>query len=189
MVHMNRLEGPALKAYLLLRRQMMSEACRIRNMDVRTAWDLDRLPTPETVTYESLLPGPNAALKIRDLQPKDLGITRNSTTEYGYKFASLSAGENTDEVSKTIDNGRVVGIYGLLDNTADPALVQVDVNVGGREARVWPVRPGQSEINDAMYFLDPIYVVQAQKLTIDLHMATAQDEKITFLGLFIEPKE
>lgn len=188
MTHLNRLEGPALKAYLLFRRQMMNEALRIHKMNVRTAWDIPAIPPPETVSYENLLPGPDAALKIEDLEPEDLGITVNSTTEYGYKFASLSAGENTKEVEKTIDNGRVAGIYGLLDNTTDPALVQVEVNIGGREARVWPTRAGQSEINDAMYFLDPIYVVQAQKLTIDLVMATAQDEKISFLGLFIEPK-
>jgi len=37
MPHMTKLEGPALKAYLLLRRQMMKEAARINNMDERTA--------------------------------------------------------------------------------------------------------------------------------------------------------
>jgi len=189
MTHLNRLEGPAWKAYLLLRRQMMLEACRIHKMDPRTAWDIPSIPPPEAVTYENLLPGPEAALKIEDLEPADIGITENSTTEYGYKFADLSAGENTAEVSVTLNNGRVAGIYGLLDNTTSPALVQVDINIGGREARVWPTRPGQSEINDAMYFLDPIYVVEAQKLEIDLWMATAQDEKITFLGLFISPKD
>jgi len=187
MVHLNRLEGPALEAYLLLRRQMMVEAARIRNMDFRTAWDIPAPPDPQNVTYKSLLPGPKAALKIRDLKPSDLGITPSAANEYGYAY-SLSAGENTAAIEKTIDNGRVLGIYGIVDNTSSPALLQVDVNVGDREARVWPVRPGQSEINDAMYFLDPIFVIQAQKLTIDLHMATAQTEKITWLGLFIEPK-
>jgi hypothetical protein len=146
------------------------------------------VPSAEAVTYRSLLPGPNAALKIEDLKPEDLGITCNSTTEYGYLF-SLSAGENAAAISKTIDNGRIVGIYGIVDSTSSPALVQVDVNVGDREARVWPVRPGQSEINDAMYFLDPIYVPEAQRLTIDLWAATASSERITFLGLHISPKE
>lgn len=188
MTHLNRLEGPALEAYLLLRRQMMVEAARINRLDFRSAWDIPAPPPPEAVTYRSLLPGPNAVLQIEDLKPEDLGITCNSTTEYGYQF-SLSAGENKAAVNTTIPNGRVVGIYGLLDNTADPALLQVDVNVGEREARVWPVRSGQSEINDQMYFLDPIFIPEAQKLTIDLWMATAQSEKITFLGLFIQPKE
>lgn len=189
MVHLNRLEGPAWEAYLLLRRQMMIEATRIHKIDVRTAWDMDRIPGPAEVSYKNLLPGPDAALVIEDLEPKDLGIDITSTTEYGYKFTGLSAGENTGVVSKTIDNGRIVGIYGIVDSTVDPALVQVDINVGGREVRAWPVRPGQSEINDAMYFLDPIYIVEAQKLTIDFHMATAQDEKVTFLGLFVRPKD
>jgi len=189
MVHLNRLEGPALEAYLLLRRQMMVEGARINRLSIPVAWDMPTIPPPEAVTYKNLLPGPNAALKIEDLEPEDLGITVNSTTEYGYKFAGLSAGENTAAVSKTIANGRVVGIYGIVDSTPNPALVQVDINVGGREARVWPVRPGQSEINDTMIFLDPIYIPEAQTLTIDLHMATAQDEKICFLGLHIEPKE
>jgi hypothetical protein len=188
MVHLNRLEGPALEAYLLLRRQMMVEAARINRMDFRTAWDIPSPPPPETVTYKSLVPGPNAALKIQDLKPEHLGITCNSTTEYGYLF-TLAGGENKEAVSKTIDNGRVIGIYGIVDSTPSPALVQIDVNIGNREARVWPVRPGLSEINDAMYFLDPIFVQEAQKLTIDLWAATASSERITFLGLYISPKE
>jgi hypothetical protein len=188
MVHLEKLEGPALEAYLLLRRQMMIEGARINRLSERVAWDT-AIPAPEAVTYKSLLPGPNAALKIEDLEPKDLGITVNSTTEYGYLFSGLAAGENTSQVDKTISNGRIVGIYGILDNTTSPALVQVDINVGGREARVWPVRAGQSEINDQMYFLDPIYIPEAQRLTIDLWMATAQSEKIQFIGLHVEPKE
>jgi len=189
MVHLNRLEGPAWEAYLLLRRQMMVEALRIYNTDPRTAWGISRIPEPEEVSYKNLLPGPDAALVIEDLEPEDLGITVNSTTEYGYKFTGLSAGENTGVVDKTIDNGRIVGIYGIVDSTVNPALVQIDINIGGKEVRSWPVRPGQSEINDAMYFLDPIYVTQAQKLTIDFHMATAQDEKVTFLGLLVRPQD
>lgn len=188
MVHMNRLEGPAYEAYLLLRRQMMIEAARINNMSYQTAWNRPTPPEGPQVTYQDLLPGPDAALRIIDLQPSHIGITENSTTEYGYLFTGLSTGENAAQVSKTIDNGRVAGIYGIVDNTTSPALLQVDVNVGDYEARVWPVRPGQSEINDAMYFLDPIYVIEAKLLKIDLWMATAQDERIVFLGLFCEPK-
>jgi len=185
---LNRLEGPALEAYLLLRRQMMVEAARIHRLDFSVAWDIPSPPPPDAVSYKSLLPGPNAALKIEDLEPKDLGIECTSTTEYGYLFTGLTAGENRAAVSTTVPNGRIIGIYGLLDSTPSPALVQVDVNVGDREARVWPVRAGQSEINDQMYFLDPIFVPEAQKLTIDLWMATAQSERIQFLGLHVEPK-
>lgn len=188
MVHLNRLEGPALEAYLLLRRQMMVEAARLNKMDFRTAWDIPSPPPPAAVTYKNLLPGPEAALKIEDLTPEDLGVTVNSTTEYGYKF-SLSAGENTAVINTTIPNGRIIGIYGILDSTPSPALLQIDVNVGGREARVWAVLPAHSEINDQMCFLDPIYVPEAQKLTIDLWMATTQSERIQFLGLIVEPKE
>jgi hypothetical protein len=167
---------------------MMLEAARINKLSIREAWGIDAIPSPEAVSFKNLLPGPDAALRIRDLEPEHLGLTCNSTTEYGYLFSGLAAGENTAQVSETIDNGRVVGIYGLLDNTTSPALVQVDVNIGEKEARVWPTRPGQSEINDAIYVLDPIFVVEAQTLKIDLWMATAQDERITFMGLYVEPK-
>jgi len=165
----------------------MIEAARINNMTFAEAWDIPSPPPPEAVTYLNLLPGPDAALKLEDLLPEDLGIVENATTEYGYMFPGLSQAENPEQVSLTIQSGRVVGIYGLLDNTPTPNLVQVDVNIGGREARVWPARPGQSEINDQMYFFDPIIIPEAKKLTIDLWMATAQDEKITFMGLYAEP--
>jgi len=168
----------------------MIEGARIHRISFEYAWDIPAgPPSPEAVTYKNLLPGPDAVLKIEDLEPADIGITVNSTTEQGYMFTGLYTGENTKQVDHTIEKGRIAGIYGILDNTPDPALVQVDINVGEREARVWPVRPGQSEINDTMIFLDPIWIPEAMKLTIDLWMATAQDEKITFLGLFVEPRE
>jgi len=193
---MPKLEGPAYKAYLLLRRQVMLEAARINNMSPRQAWGIN-IPGPESVTYENLLPGPDASLKLVDLTPEHLGITQNSTTEYGYKF-SLSAGENTSEVNKTIDNGRVVGIYGIqvlekqmgtASGPATAALVQIDVNIGGREARVWPVQNVYDSPNNELYFLDPIYIPEAKTLTIDLWAATAADVRMAFLGIYAEPKE
>lgn len=191
MPHMTKLEGPALKAYLLLRRQMMLEGARINNMDFRTAWGIPAPPSPAAVSYENLLPGPNAALKITDLEPEDLGITVNASTEDGYLFNLTTTGENTEEVSKTIDNGRVAGIYGIhVKETATVRLEQIDVNIGGREARVWPVRPVYDAQNNELYFLDPIYVPESKKITIDLWAATSDASvRLTFLGLYVEPKE
>lgn len=196
MPHTTTLEGPALKAYLLMRRQMMKEAARVNNMSDAAAWGIT-IPPPEAVTFENLLPSPDAALKITDLEPEDLGVAVNSTTEYGYKF-SLSAGENAEVVSKTVDNGRVLGIYGVsvlskqMGTAAGPAtsaLVQIDVNVGGREARVWPVQNVYNTNEGRLYFLDPIIVTEAKKVSIDLWAATAADVRLTFLGLYAEPKE
>jgi len=190
MPHMTKLEGPALKAYLLLRRQMMIEAARINNMDHRTAWDIT-IPGPGAVSYENLLPGPNAALKIRDLTPEDLGITVDATTEHGYLFNLTTTGENTSVVSKTVDNGRVLGIYGIhVKETATVRLEQIDINIGGREARVWPVRPVYDSPSNELYFLDPIYVPEAKTITIDMWAATSDASvRLTFLGLYCEPKE
>jgi hypothetical protein len=193
---MTTLDGPALKAYLLMRRQIMKEAARINNLSDAAAWGIT-IPPPEAVTFENLLPGPDAVLKITDLEPEDLGITCNSTTEYGYKF-SLSAGENAAQVNKTIDNGRVVGIHGISvlseimatsTSYATSALVQIDVNVGGREARVWPVQNVYDTSEKRIFFLDPFIVTEAKTLTIDLWAATAADVRLTFLGLYAEPKE
>jgi hypothetical protein len=197
---MTTLDGPALKAYLLMRRQVMKEASRINNLSDAAAWGIT-IPPPEAVTFENLLPGPDAVLKITDLEPEDLGLTCNATTEYGYKF-SLSTGENTSQVNKTIDNGRVVGIHGIsvLSESmvgygaatamwATSALIQIDVNVGGREARVWPVQNVYDTGEKRIFFLDPFIVTEAKTLTIDLYAATASDVRLTFLGLYAEPKE
>lgn len=198
MAHMAKLEGPAYTAYLLLRRQIMIEAARINNMNFRTAWGIGAAPAPAAVTYENLLPGPDASLKITDLEPEDLGITVDATTEHGYLFNLTTTGENTKEVDKTIDNGRVVGIYGIHLRAASaayageigPQLEQIDVNIGGREARVWPVRPAYDTNTNELYFLDPIYVTEAKTLTIDLWAATnTASVRLTFLGLYAEPKE
>jgi hypothetical protein len=193
---MTKLEGPALKAYLLMRRQMMKEAARINNMSDAQAWGIT-IPPPEAVTFENLLPSPDAALKITDLEPKDLGVTCNSTTEWGYKY-SLAAGENAGVISKTIDNGRVVGIYGISvlselmatsTSYATAALIQIDVNIGGREARVWPVQNVYDTAEKRIFFFDPIIITEAKTLTIDLWAATAADVRLTWLGLYAEPKE
>jgi len=199
MPHFDRLEGPALRAYLLLRRQMMLEAARVNNLTPETAWDIT-IPGPEAVTYENLLPGPEAALKIIDLEPEHLGITVNSTTEQGYKY-SLSVGENTEQVSHTIESGRVVGIHGIHVHERNPtpyaqttafataALVQIDVNIGGREARVWPVLPVYDVPTNELHFLDPILVTEAKTIKIDLWAATASDVRLSWLGLYCKPKE
>jgi hypothetical protein len=197
---MTNLEGPALKAYLLMRRQMMKEAARINNMSDAQAWGIT-IPPPEAVTFENLLPSPDAALKITDLEPEDLGVTCNSTTEWGYKY-SLAAGENAGVISKTIDNGRVVGIYGISvlsipmigypatsGYNATAALIQIDVNIGGREARVWPVQNVYDTGEKRIFFFDPIIITEAKTLTIDLWAATAADVRLTWLGLYAEPKE
>jgi len=143
------------------------------------------------VTYENLLPGPEAALKIIDLTPEHLGITQDATTEDGYLFNLTTTGENTSQVNKTIDNGRIVGIYGIhVKETATVRLEQIDVNIGGREARVWPVRPVYDSNTNELYFLDPIYIPEAKTLTIDMWAATSDASvRLTFLGLYVEPKE
>jgi len=193
---MTTLEGPALKAYLLMRRQIMKEAARINNLSDAQAWGIT-IPPPEAVTFENLLPSPDAVLKITDLEPEDLGIPCNSTTEYGYKY-SLAAGENTNQIETTIPNGRVIGIFGIsvlskpmatTEAFATSALVQIDVNIGGREARVWPVQNVYDTGEKRLFFLDPIIITEAKKLTIDLWAATAAEVRLTWLGLISEPKE
>lgn len=203
MPHMHTLEGPAYKAYLLLRRQMMVEAARINNMDFQTAWGIPRAPDMGAVTYENLLPGPDASLKLIDLTPEHLGITQDATTEQGYLFNLATEGENTNQVNTTISNGRVAGIYGVhvlgeydvpstVQEGGNPMtrLLQIDVNIGGREARVWPMRPIYDSPSKELYFLDPVLVTEAKTLTIDMWVATSDASvRLSFIGLYAEPKE
>lgn len=148
------------------------------------AWGTSE-PQPGTETYSNLLPGPEAALKVEDLTYTDLG---RATTQYGERYPGLATGENTAQINVTPTAGRVIGINGVVNTSVNPASVRLDVNISGRTAREWMTRPGQSEINDAMYMLDPIIVPGTKTLTIDIWMATAQTEFITFLGVFAEPK-
>lgn len=186
MVHLNRLEGPALEAYLKMRRQVMKEAARINNMSWKDAWATSE-PTPGSETYANLLPGPEAALKVEDLIYTDLG--QANIAPVGGQFWGLASGQNVTQINLNIPAGRVVGIYGVSIQTANPALVQIDVNIGGRTAREWPTRPGWSEINDQMYFLDPVIIPGTKQLTVDFWEATATSpEQITFLGVYAEPK-
>lgn len=184
MVHLNRLEDTSLNAYLKHRRQVMKEATRINNMPWKDAWGSNE-PSPGSETYSNLLPGPDAALKVEDAIYTDYG---RATTQFGERYPGLATGQNANQLNVTIPAGRVLSIFGVVDHTVNPALVQIDVNIGGRTAREWPMRPGQSEINDAMYFWDPVIVPGTKTLTVDLWMATAQTEFITFLGVYAEPK-
>ena len=184
MVHLERLDGIALDAYLKMRRQVMKEAARINNLSWTDAWGRTE-PAPGSETFDNLLPGPEAALKVEDLIYTDLG---RATTQFGERYPGLVTGQNVTQINLLVPAGRVVGINGILDSTVNPAMVQVDMNIGGRTAREWPTRPGQSEINNAMYFFDPIIIPGTKQLTIDLWLATGQTEFVTFLGIYAEPK-
>jgi len=184
MVHLEKLEGPSLNAYLKMRRQVMKEATRINNLSWQDAWGKPE-PAAGTETFDNLLPGPEAALKCEDLTYTDLG---RATTQYGDRYPGMVTGENTNRINLTVPAGRIVGIHGVVQHSVAPQTVMFDVNISGREARNWPARPGQSEINDAMYFFDPIIVPGTKVLTIDFWQATAQTEFVTFLGLYAEPK-
>ena len=186
MVHSNKLEGIGLVSYLKMRRQMMKEACRINNLTWQDAWGKPE-PAPGTENFENLLPGPEAAMQIHDLRHQDLGRAA-ATLQFGERYPGLLTGQNTNRINLTVPAGRVIGINGLCQHSANPQIVEVDVVIGGRQARWWMVRPGQSEINDQMYFYDPIIVPGTKTFNIDFWMATAQTEFVTFLGLYAEPK-
>jgi len=184
MVHIEKLEGPALNAYLKMRRQVMKEAARINNLAWQDAWGKPE-PQPGTENFDNLLPGPEAALKCEDAIYTDFG---RATTQFGERYPGLVTGQNAQRINTTIPAGRVLGIHGICQHSTTPQTVQFDFIVSGRTARQYPARPGQSEINDAMYLLDPLIISGTKVLQIDFWEATAAVEFVTFLGLYAEPK-
>lgn len=186
MVHQEKLEGVSQNAYLKMRRQIMKEACRINNLTWQDAWGKSE-PAPGTETYDNLLPGPEAAMQIHDLRYQDIGRSA-ATTQFGDRYPGLITGNNTNRINLTVPAGRVIGIHGIVQHSVTPQTVEIDISISGRQARWWPTRPGQSEINDAMYMWDPIIIPGTKQFNIDFWEATAAVEFVTFLGLYAEPK-
>lgn len=165
------LEGPAFDAYLKLIDAVKQEGARLNNMTMEAAW------------------GKNGALQLVQLLPEHLGVaTLTSTTHYGYRF-SVAVGAADGLINHLIPAQRVAGIYGYNDSTPGVRLSsQLNLSIGSRLARQWPMKPTQSQINDQSNRLDPILVPASKTIVITNACYTAGNLELTFLGVYAEPK-
>lgn len=167
----DKLEGPALDAYLKLIDWVKKEAARVNNMDMNAAW------------------GPNGALELVQLIPSQLGVaTLTSTTHYGYRF-SVAVSSTDGLINIQIPAQRVAGIYGYVDSTPTNFLIsQLNLSVGSRLARQWPTKPTQNQMNSSSMRFDPLALPASKTLSITDACYTAGNLELTFLGLYAQPK-
>jgi hypothetical protein len=168
----HKLEGAALDAYLKLIDAVKKEAARVNNMTLDQAW------------------GVNGALELLQLLPANIGrATLTSTTHYGYRY-SVGIGATQGILPATqIAAQRVVGIYGYVDTTPGARMWdQMQITIGTRLARQWPLKPTFANPEDASYRFDPIVVPASKQLTITVACHQANYEEFTFLGVFAQPK-
>ena len=165
------LEGPAYDAFLKLVDAVKKEAARVNNMTMEQAW------------------GRNGALEMVQLLPEHLGVaTLTSTTHYGYRF-SVAVGAADGLISRQIPAQRTAGVYGYCDSTPGVRLSsQLNLSIGSRVSRQWPMKPTQSQINDQSNRLDPILVPASKTLTVTNACFTAGNLEMTFLGVYAQPK-
>lgn len=167
----DKLEGPALDAFLKLIDAVKIEAARVNNLTMDQAW------------------GRNGALELLQLLPADLGVgTLTSTTHYGYRF-SVAVSATDGLISRLVPSQRVIGIYGYVDSTPTAFLSsQLNMSIGTRLARQWPMKPAQMQLNEHCFRLDPIVVPASKTLTVTNACYTAGNLELTFLGVFAQPK-
>jgi len=184
----DKLEGEALKIYLAHKLEVMKEYARISNADFRSVWDIPEPSMHANMSWFDIKPGPHALAEIVDVLPEDFGVaTTTAAVEQGFLYTNLAAGENAKALSYTVPNGKVISLYGWVDTagttTLEPALTIVKAWKSSRRLRQWPARQGQSQLTDTTIVEDPVIWVQADNIYIDLWMATARNERITWLGL------
>jgi len=167
----DKLEGPAYDAFLKLVDAVKKEAARVNNMTMEQAW------------------GRNGALELVQLLPEHLGVaTLTSTTHYGYRF-SVAVSSTDGLISHQVPSQRVIGIYGYVDSTPGQRLSdQLNISIGSRVSRQWPMKPAQCFMNDHSIRLDPILVPASKTLTITNACHTAGNLELTFLGVYAQPK-
>lgn len=165
-----KLEGPAFDAFLKIVDAVKKDAARVNNMNMEEAW------------------GRNGALELIQLIPLDLGVaTLTSTTRYGYSFG-VAIGAADGLIQRTIPAGRALGIYGFTDGTVLPTASQLNISIGSRLSRSWPMIPAQNQINNTACRLDPIEVPESKQLTITDSCYFAGTLIIAFLGVYAQPK-
>lgn len=167
----DKLEGPALDTFLKLVDWVKAEGARVNNMTQDAAW------------------GKNGALELLQLLPANLGrATLNSTTHYGYRY-SVAVGATNGIILTTVAAQRVIGIYGYVDSTPNTFnWDQLNISIGNRLARNWPMKPTQAVMNQTAIRFDPIVIPSSKTLTITAAAHAANYEELTFLGVWAQPK-
>lgn len=166
------LEGPAYDAFLKLIDAVKLEAARLNNMNMEQAW------------------GKNGALELIQLLPQHLGrATINAATHYGYSYAVVAGAADGLIALAPVPPQRVIGIWGYVDSTPGlPLSDQLNITIGTRLSRNWPMKPAQSQLNNTANRLDPILVPASKNLTITNACHLAGGLNLTFLGVFAQPK-
>jgi hypothetical protein len=165
-----KLEGLAREAFDSLLAQMKQEARRIN-----PGKDFDKY---DPVTGRVI----EGELEIRSLLPEDLGLSA-----YTYSYSLTGALDTI--VNKTVEASRVIGIYGVTDITSAPKLDQLNVVVGTKTVRQYPMAPVVGSDTKTIFFVDPVLVSETKTLKIQAHSSAASTEYITFLGLIAKPKD
>lgn len=147
------------------------EGARVNNMTMEQAW------------------GRNGALELVQLLPEHMGVaTLTSTTHYGYRF-SVAVSATDGLYQQTMPSNRVAGIYGFVDSTPTNRLSsQLNITIGSRLSRQWPMKPSQMNMNDHSIRLDPIVIPDSKQVTITNACYTAGNLELTLLGVYAQPK-
>ncbi|MHA1827067.1 MAG: hypothetical protein ACTSX6_00315 [Candidatus Heimdallarchaeaceae archaeon] len=166
-----KLEGLAREGFDSLLAQMKAECRRIN-----PGKDFDRYDPATGKVIEG-------ELEIRALLPEDLGLSA-----YTYSFAVTGALDTI--VNKTIEASRVIGIYGFTDTTSAPKVDQINVDVGTKTVRQWPVAymVGNTETK-SVFFADPVMASETKTIKIKTHSSAATTENLTIHGLIAKPKD
>jgi hypothetical protein len=169
-MYYTRLEGLAREGFDSLLSQMKAEARKIN-----PGKDFDRYDPVAGRVIEG-------ELEIRPLLPEDLGLSA-----YTYNFSLTGALDNI--VAKTLEAARVIGIYGFTDVTSAPLLDQINIDVGTKTVRQWPMAPIVGSDTKSIFVADPVLVSETKTLKINAHASGASTEYLTILGLIAKPKD
>ena len=133
---------------------------------------------------------PGAGYIIRDLLPKDLGLTNEQWT---LVLASITADQYNDYISKALDDEIAVGIVGVLFNetAANTATTQIKISRGKTDIALIPVEDAVDFADQGHAWFDQAYVIPGD-VTVDIQLWCdngAADESVGFLGRIIEKRD
>lgn len=171
----NMLEGPAYDAFLKLIDAVKKEGARLNNLTMEEAW------------------GKAGALQMVQLLPQHVGVGAASVAAanrlYGYRFTVAVAAADGLFNLAPVPAGRVIGIWGWVDSTPGLRLSsQLNITVGSRLARQWPMPYAQGQINDAAHRLDPLLIPASKNFIVTNACYLAGDLDFMWLGVYAEPK-
>ena len=155
-----------------------------------------KLITPEV---EELVAGVDAALRslkpqptyvVRDLLPKDLGLTNE---KWFLTLGDITADQYNGYIDIDLDDEVAVALVGILlvEDTLDTATTQIRVKRGKTDIAIIPIEAAADMANQGHAYLEQAIVVDGNvNLAIDLWCNNgAADEQIGFLGRIIEKRD